>query len=52
MAPRSAQAEAARPRDFLLYAMKKEVAVLVGGHEVGVVGVAHEDVGTLLDYAK
>ena len=52
MAPQSAQTDAARPRDLLLYAMKKTLFVLVGGHEVRVVGVAHEDIATLLDCAK
>ena len=49
MAPRSAQKEALSARDLLLCAMKKTLAVVVGGYEVEVVGVAHEDVGALLD---
>ena len=52
MAPQSAQTDAARARDFLLYAMKKRLSVVVGGHEVDVVGVVHVTIGALLDCAK
>ena len=34
------------------YAIKKALCVMVRGHEVGVVGVLHKDVGALLNYAK
>ena len=52
MAPQSAQTDALRARDLLLYAMKNTLAVVIEGHEVGVVGVAHEGVGALLNCAK
>ena len=42
----------ARPRELSLYAMKKTLSVVVGGHVVEVIGVAHEDVGALLNCAK
>ena len=32
--------------------MKKALSVVIGGHEVAVVGVAHEDVGALLNIGK
>ena len=41
MAPQSAQMDAMKARDLLLYAMKKTLSVVIGGHEVAVVGVAH-----------
>ena len=52
MAPQSAQTDALRARDLFLYAMKNGVSVVIGGHDVRVVGVAHEDVGALLSSAK
>ena len=52
MAPQSAQTNAARAPDLLLYVMKKTLSVVVGGHEVGVVGVVHVTIGALLDSAK
>ena len=39
MAPRSAQMDAVRALDLPLYVLKKALCVLVGGLEVGVVGV-------------
>ena len=52
MAPQSAQTDATRSRDILLYVMKKTLSVVVGGHVVEVVVVVHEDVGALMNYAK
>ena len=52
MAPQSAQTDATRSRDILLYVMKKTLSVVVGGHVVEVVAVVHEDVGALLNSAK
>ena len=47
MAPRLAQMEAVRALDFPPYVLKKVLCVLVGGLEVGVVGVLHVDAGEL-----
>ena len=52
MASQSAQTDAARPPDFLLYAMKNVVSVVVGGHVVDVVGVVHMMIGAQLGCAK
>ena len=52
MASQSAQTDAARPPDFLLYAMKNVVSVVVGGHVVEVVAVVHRVVGALLNCAQ
>ena len=52
MASQSAQTYAARPPDFLLYAMKNVVSVVVGGHVVEVVTVVHVMIGAQLDCAK
>ena len=52
IAPRSAQKEAGNPRDLFLYAMKNALSVVVGGHDVRVVGVNHKGVGALLNCAK
>ena len=39
-------------RELFLYAMTNSLCVVVGGHEVRVVGVAYEDVGALVNCAK
>ena len=52
MAPRSAQLDSARALDLSHYALKKAICVLVGGLEVGVVGVLHVDDSTLMNCAK
>ena len=52
MAPRAPKADARRARDLLLYAMKNALSVVIGGHEVGVVGVVHVMIGAQLDCAK
>ena len=52
MAPQSMQTNALRARNLLLYVMKKTLSVVVGGHEVRVVGVVHVMIGALLDCAK
>ena len=52
MAPQSAQTNATRSRDILLYVMKKTLSVVVGGHVVEVVAVVHVTIGALLDCAK
>ena len=52
MAPQSAQTNALRARNLLLYVMKKTLSVVAGGHEVRVVGVVHVMIGALLDCAK
>ena len=52
MAPQSAQTDALRARDLLLYAMKKTLSVVVGGHVVEVVAVVHQVIGVLLGSAK
>ena len=52
MAPQSAQTDATRSRDILLYVMKKTLSVVVGGHVVEVVAVVHRVIGALLDSAK
>ena len=52
MAPQSAQTDATRSRDILLYVMKKTLSVVVGGHVVKVVAVVHEDVGALVNCAN
>ena len=44
--------DGARPPDLHLYAMKKTLSVLIGGHGVRVVAEAHEHVGALLISAK
>ena len=51
-APQSAQTDATRSRDILLYVMKNTLPVVVGGHVVEVVAGVHEDVGALVNYAK
>ena len=50
MAPRSAQMDAARALDFISYVLKKALCVLVGGLEVGVVGVLQVEAGVLLNF--
>ena len=52
MAPQSAQTDAKKSRDILLYVMEKSLSVVVGGHVVEVVAVVHEDVGALVNCAK
>ena len=52
MAPQSAQTDALRARDLFLYAMKKGVSVVIGGHVVEVVTGVHQVVGAQLDCAK
>ena len=52
MAPQSAQTDATKWRDLLLYVMKKSLSIVVGGHVVEVVAVVHEDVGALVNCAK
>ena len=52
MAPQSAQTDALRAPDLLLYTMKNALSVVVWGHDVRVVRVAHEGVGALLNCAK
>ena len=52
MAPQSAQTNAARAPDLLLYAMKKTLSVVVGGHVVRVIVVVHRVIGALLGSAK
>ena len=52
MAPQSAQTDALRARDHLLYAMKNALSVVVGGHMVEVVAVVHVMIGAQLDCAK
>ena len=52
MAPQWAQTDATRSRDILLYVMKNAFSVVIGGHEVGVVGVVHVMIGAQLDCAK
>ena len=52
MAPQSAQTDATRSRDILLYVMKKTLSVLIGGHVVEVVAVVNRVVGALLNCAK
>ena len=44
--------EGARPPDLHLYAMKKTLSVLIGGHGVRVVAEAYEHIGALLISAK
>ena len=50
MAPRSAQMDAVRALDLPLYVLKKALCVLVGGLEVGVVGVLQVETGVLLNF--
>ena len=50
MALRLAQMDAVRALDLLLYVLKKPLCVLVGGLEVGVVGVLHVGAGILLNF--
>ena len=52
MAPQSAQTDAARAPDLLLYVMKKALSVVVGGHEVGAVGVVQSGTETMLQNFK
>ena len=52
MAPRALYLAEILARDLLPYAMKKTLSVLIGGHEVGVVGVVHVMIGAQLDCAK
>ena len=52
MAPQSAQTDAMRVRDLHLYAMKKTLPVVIGGHVVEVVAVVHKDVGALAGFTK
>ena len=42
----------AKSRDFLIYAIKKTLCVLIGGHVVEGVAEVHEDVGALLNCTK
>ena len=52
MTPQSAQTDGARSRDLHLYAMKKMLSVVVGGHVVEVVAIVHLVIGALLGSAK
>ena len=52
MAPRALYMAAILARELFLYAMTNSLCVVVGGHEVRVVGVAYEDVGALVNCAK
>ena len=52
MAPRALYLAAILARDLLPYAMKKTLSVLIGGHEVGVVGVVHVMIGAQLACTK
>ena len=52
MALRSAQMDAVRALDLPLYVLKKALCVLVGGLEVGVVGVLHVGAGILLNFVR
>ena len=52
MALRSAQMDAVRALYLLLYGLKKALCVLVGGLEVGVVGVLNVGAGILLNFVK
>ena len=52
MALRSAQMDAVRALDLLLYVLKKALCVLVGGLEVVVVGELHVDAGARMNCAK
>ena len=50
MAPLSAELDSASALDLPLYVVKKTLCVLVGGLEVGVVGVLQVEAGVLLNF--
>ena len=52
MAPQAPKADASRARDLLLYAIKKALSVLIGGHVVEVVPEVHVVIGAQLGSAK
>ena len=47
MVPQTAQTDALRACDLLLYDIKNTLSVLVGGHVIEVVAVVHKVIGAL-----